>query len=335
MKLSAIGEFGLIARIRAQHSAEAQDMIGIGDDCAVIHQGQESSMLLTTDLLIENVHFVLDWIPPRILGRKSMAVNISDIAAMGGQPQWGLISIAIPHDLEVEFFDAFYLGVKEMCQCFRMHILGGDTTSSPSELMISVTVGGVCQRSAILYRSGAKPGDLVFVTGSVGGSAAGLNLYRKRIAPDTLTSYERLIACHNDPQPEVAIGTVAAASRMATAAIDVSDGVLADLTHICEESGVGAQIMLERIPIEPGVREAAALTGGDALEWALTGGEDYRLILTVKPEFREAFPELIRNKCGRQVYEIGEIISNREVLVVDTQGKASQFTRKGWDHFGR
>lgn len=274
-----MGEFELIEKIRALFPAPA-GILGIGDDCSVIPQRDGMDTLVSTDMLVEGVHFLFDDISPEQLGWKSAAVNISDIAAMGGRPVSTYLSIALPRDIGQEWVMRFINGYREISGRFGAPLLGGDTCSSPDRLCISVTVLGECEHGKALLRSGAKPGDLVCVTGFLGESAAGLRVILEG-KPRTGAA-GRLVEKHYRPLPRVSEGVALASSGAVTSMMDISDGVASDLRHIMKESGVGAVIDTGRIPISEDLKAVCPLFGWDSLPLALEGGEDYELLFTCR-----------------------------------------------------
>ena len=272
-----MGEFELIEKIRSSFSVPG-GMTGIGDDCAVIPQKEGMDTLVSTDMLVEDVHFLADDIAPADLGWKSAAVNISDIAAMGGRPVSTFLSIALPRSIGQEWVMRFIEGYRSISEMFGVPLLGGDTCSSPEKLCISATVLGECAHGEAILRSGAKPGDSICVTGTLGDSAAGLKAIlegRRRDDP-----VERLIYAHYHPMPEVGVGLSLASTGLVSSMIDISDGVASDIRHIMEESGMGAKIHTDRIPLSEELLKACALFGWDPISLALEGGEDYHLLFT-------------------------------------------------------
>ena len=252
MKLKELGEFRFIDRITAGCLIRKEGVIkAIGDDCCVFRTPENRVTLLTTDMLVEDIHFLRNSITPHELGRKSLAVNISDIAAMGGIPGEAVISIAIPGTIEVEYLDQLYEGMKSMARQFDVNLLGGDTTSSPQHLVINVALMGWAAEDEVLYRSGAKAGDVIFLTGAVGTSAAGLDLI---LSGKKFSHRETLLEAHHNPLPQIKEGRIIAGLRVANSLIDVSDGVASDLGHICDESGVGAVLEESRIPVTDAFR---------------------------------------------------------------------------------
>lgn len=329
MNLKEIGEFGFIERIRRKCSPDTGGaVLGIGDDCAVIPYDDQSCLLITTDLLIEHIHFLVDKISFRTLGRKALAVNLSDIAAMGGKPQYAFLSLAIPQQTQLDSLDRLIDGFTEMADAFHVTLLGGDTTSCRRDLGISVTVTGTMPCNQVLYRSGAKIGDAILVSGPLGGSVAGLHILLQNLP---LENYPELIAAHNDPEPEVRLGRAVAESRLASAMIDLSDGVASDLGHICAESGVGAEVYAAAVPVHGCAASLARETGSDALSWALYGGEDYRLLLTAPQECVDSLLNI--GRClERELTVIGTIRSGNEVVLHRDQSEQI-ITGKGFNHF--
>lgn len=276
------GEFELIDCIRRQFKAP-EGVTGIGDDCAVIPQTSGRETLVTTDMLIEGVHFLLtgaNAIDPYSLGWKSAAVNISDIAAMGGAPTGSFLSVAIPKTVSDDFLEAFIRGYKDLSDKFDCPLLGGDTTSSPDRLCISVTVHGECIAGRALRRSAAAEGDLVCVTGPLGDSAAGLHAILHDLPGTDIVKH--LIGRHFRPMPRVPEGLILTEHHRTGigAAMDISDGIGSDIRHIMEESGVGVRIDVSAVPLSTELQLFCRENGLDPLDFALSGGEDYELLFT-------------------------------------------------------
>ena len=327
VKLSDIGEFGLIDRIRrsfAKRSLRAP--IGIGDDAAALYCSPGSTLLATTDMLIEGVHFDLATTDLDSLGWKAAAVNLSDIAAMGGTPRFALVALGLPRGTRAEQVAEFYRGFTRLARRHRTLLVGGDTCGSRDGLIISVTVLGEAARSRIVPRRGARPGDLVFVTGSLGDAGAGLELLTAG-AGRRKPGAGRLIERHLRPVPRVAWGRRLASSGCATSMIDVSDGLSSDLGHICDESGVGADIIADRIPISRDLRSAKGLAH-PALAYALSGGEDYELLFTVPAAKRKRFRSL-----RIPAAEIGVITRETGRILIGAGGRRTSLTPSGYDHF--
>ena len=334
MKLREIGEFGLIARIKNSWPSSSPQVIqGIGDDAAVSSLGPGNDLVSTVDLLIEDVHFDLSFIDAYPLGRKSLAVNLSDLAAMGAAPRWLLISLALPSHLGVDFTDQFFAGMRAAAQPHGVSLIGGDTSSSPDRLFISLTLLGEGKKESLVFRRGAKPGDDLYVTGTLGDSLLGLHWARslKGRAPSQEEKF--LLERHLDPTPRLREGQVLAERRLARAMIDISDGLLSDLHHICEESQVGALIWADRIPQSPAFRSLVPASPGEEWKWALKGGEDYELLFSAPPEKAEELAALGKDwPCG--ITRIGRVEpQSHGVVVRDEKGLVDPSSLKGYDHF--
>ncbi|HUI46233.1 MAG TPA: thiamine-phosphate kinase [Nitrospirota bacterium] len=335
MKISSLGEFGLIEKIRKLVIRRSSAvMVGIGDDAAALKVSASSLLLASTDMLIEGVHFNLAYTDFYSLGWKSAAVNLSDIAAMGGVPRFCLTSLGIPPAFSVEQISDFYRGFNAMLRAHRTILVGGDTCSSRNGLMVSVTVLGGVEKAHVLTRAGAKPGDRIFVTGNLGDSAAGLEILKfgakRRGSIRTTAVAKRLIDAHLRPAPRLEWGRTIALSRCARAMIDISDGLSSDLGHICEQSGVGAVIEAAKLPLSLSLRKAAAYLVNTPVYYALSGGEDYELLFTAPPEKIRKLRSL-----GVPLHEIGEITRNRAMMILDHNGKQTSLRATGYDHFAK
>ena len=284
-KLSELGEFGLIGRIRDRFPAPER-VKGIGDDCAVLPQRSGRDTLVSTDMLVEGTHFLRADIPPYRLGWKSAAVNVSDIAGMGGRPTATFLSVALPADLEADWMGEFLRGYADLSGRFGVALLGGDTTASPDRICINVAVLGECPSGAARLRSAALPGDCVCVTGPLGDSAAGLKAILDGVERDA--DVQALIDRHYLPLPRVEEGLQLAATPGVHAMMDISDGIGSDLGHILEASGCGARIDVAVLPLSPALRRVCARLGWDAAALAIGGGEDYELLFTCTPEAEKA-----------------------------------------------
>jgi thiamine-monophosphate kinase len=324
LRLAELGEFGLIDRIARGVAPSSSVPLGIGDDAAALLPTPGTLTLITSDMLLEGVHFDLAFCDPQSLGRKSLSVNLSDLAAMGAQPRHFLLSIALPAALSLEFMDGFMTGLLEQAERFGVTLVGGDTCASKGGLAISITALGEQRPERVLKRSGAVVGDSVYLTGTVGDAAAGLRDLRAGLRQGFL------VARQLDPQPRVAAGVALAEAGLASAMIDVSDGVLADLTHVCELSGVGARLELARLPLSEEYRAAG---GADPFALALSGGEDYELLFCV-PEGKGAEVEALCERQGLRVARIGEITRGSRVELVTAEGGVYAPARRGFDHFG-
>lgn len=326
MRLADLGEFGFIGTIAEKTGQNQRVTTGIGDDAAVTLQTPGMSLLSTADMLAEGVHFDLAWSDPRTLGRKSLAVNLSDIAAMGGVPRSALLSVAIPANLSVEFLNEFTSGFLEQAKRFDVALIGGDTSSSRSGFVISVALLGEQYPDRVVTRRGAKPGNLVCVSGTVGDSSLGLAL---------LMAGERqggAVGRHLDPEPRVHLGRALAEAAISTAMIDISDGLIADLGHILELSGTGARVDAGALPLSEHYLELAGRYSQEPYSLALEGGEDYELLFTIPPE-RFAEAARIAEKTGTIVTAIGEIVAGQGVSVALPGGGLYICSKGGYDHF--
>jgi len=336
VKVSEIGEFGLIERLAKMVSA-AEDkkaavwrqlILGIGDDAAAWH-GEATIQLATVDALVQDVHFRLNLTSWAELGWKAIAINLSDIAAMGGQPRYALVSLALPDETEVENVLSLYQGMLELARRFEVAIVGGNISRAPL-VVINVTIFGNAkdQGQNLLTRSAAKVGDQVAVTGYLGSAAAGLEILTRHLQFDA-EAQAGLKNAFLQPYPRVDEGQ-ALVSCGVKATIDISDGLISDLHHICQLSQVGARIEVERVPIAPAVK---ANFGAKALELALSGGEDYELLFTA----RAGVIEQVKSAISCPVTVIGEIVADRasKITLVDNKGNPFSLPRTGWDHFAR
>ena len=301
MAMSRRGEFGFIDFIRSNFP-DPEGMTGIGDDCAVMPSG-EGELLFSTDLLMEGVHFLRNESSPEDVGWKAAAVNLSDIAAMGGTPIATFLSIALPKDAQGEWADRFIEGYTEISRQFDVPLLGGDTTSSLRDIAVNVGVLGRCPSGRRLMRNGAKVGETIYVTGPLGDSAGGLQAILKGI--ERTEEVTRLIERHKRPVPRIEAGRILMESGKAGAMMDISDGIGSDLRHIMKASGVGAVIDLERLPLSPELVSVCKEQGWDIYEMATSGGEDFELMFTAPAE--------LENELEIAVYPIGKIVPGNEL----------------------
>ncbi|MFP4051792.1 MAG: thiamine-phosphate kinase [Thermoplasmata archaeon] len=271
-EISDVGEFGLIERI-ADRVKKKEDLVkGIGDDCAVLDDGDDFT-LLTTDMLVSGDHFNKNWHTPWQIGWKSMIVNVSDIAAMGGLPEWALVSVALPDDVDYEYVDEIFKGMIDASEKYDLSIIGGDTTHGDL-LVINITLIGSVEKENICMRGDAEVGDLICVSGDLGKSWAGLELLR--------ASEEGYTDFHLEPDCRLDLARKLAPH--VNAMIDVSDGLASEVNHICDESSVGASVEKEKVPISKRTKEAGEILGKDPMFWALSGGEDFELVFTIPKE---------------------------------------------------
>lgn len=321
MDLKGLGEFGLIEVIK-DSAGKQEGMTGIGDDCAIISQKSGYDTLVSTDMLIESAHFLLNDIPPYKLGWKSAAVNISDIAAMGGRPIATFLAFALPEKgLEGNWMDEFIHGYKDISDLYSCPLLGGDTTSSPSALSICVSVLGECPHGSARKRSDAKEGDLICVTGSLGDSGGGLKCILSGCERDADVQY--LIDRHYLPTPRVKEGEELSRCKGVHAMMDISDGIGSDLRHILKASDKGAKVDLHSIPLSEQLIRCCKQYGWNALDFATGGGEDYELLFTVTPEAEK--------EISVPHYTIGTILSSEQGLIWEGGEKGKDY--KGFKHF--
>jgi len=326
MKVSELGEFGLIdllAKIAPQGGPEHRMLVGIGDDAAA-WRGDDSAVLATTDAMVEGVHFTRGT-PWWELGWKALAVNLSDIAAMGGVPGYALVNLSLPGETEVEVVVQLYRGMAELANQHKVAIVGGNITSAPV-VMIAITVIGRGLKEGLLRRSAAVPGDRIAVTGYLGSAAVGLRMLKDnlKLAPETVAFLRK---AHLQPQPRISEGQ-ALVKRGVRAAIDISDGLVADLGHLCAASKVGAAVRVNAVPIHPLVKEAF---GKDALRLALIGGEDYELLFTASERIIDDVKASLGADCPVTV--IGEIGDGAGVVLLGEDGRPYHIDGHGWDHF--
>jgi thiamine-monophosphate kinase len=333
MRLAELGEAGLLARLTRALPGGSGVICGPGDDAAVLDLGGPEAVLFTTDTLVEEVHFSRAYISFRDLGYKSLAVSLSDIAAMGGRPTHAVVSLAVPAGIAVADIEELYAGLDEAAGGHGVSLVGGDTVRHPYGIVITVALLGLAERGRVLYRGGAAPGDLFCVTGDLGASAAGLFLFQNPGLGCPPEVERRLKAAHRRPKPRVAAGHILAASDAVTAAEDVSDGLAASLAHVCAASGVGCRLRAELLPICAEVLALGRLTGKDPLEWVLSGGEDYELLYAVRPAAAgEVEGRLVA--AGETVTWIGEALEPGAGLWIEhADGTRRPLVPAGYDAF--
>ena len=305
--------------------------IGIGDDAAVLRPRAGTDRVLTTDAFLENVHFLLRVHPPEAVGYKALARATSDLAAMGARPRYFLLSLALPISCTGKWFDRFLDGMSRAARSFGLILAGGDTTKSPLAAINITVIGEIAPGRAVL-RSGARPGNLVCVSGTLGEAELGLQLLQRgslRQRSNSHRKWKKLLQKHFYPEPRLALGEWLGKNKRATAMIDTSDGLSTDLAHLCEASGVGAKVWASRIPkvTVPTELQRRSL---DPLRLALDGGEDYELLFTVP---RGLKPRLARTFRGIPIKIIGEITRDKEIVLIDDAGKSKPLRAEGWDPF--
>jgi len=314
MKIKDIGgEFAMIKRIAPKQYGKSV-VKGVGDDAAVLKLDGKL-YLFCSDALVEGNHFILDYFTPEQVGMKAIEVNVSDVGAMGGIPKYCVVSLVLPANANVEFVDGLYKGIRKAAKKYGIDVVGGDTTHG-KEVVIDVAMIGTVKKEDLCLRSSAKPGDFILISGDVGGSTAGLKVYEKKIKGHLYPKKKQV-------EPKAKFEKVKPFLKSIHAMIDVSDGVASDIQRICEESGTGATIFADNIPIKDEVRKAAKACCDDPLDYALYGGEDFELVFTVSEK------DLGKVKG----YLIGEITKKKGVYLY-SQGKEKKVNH-GYDHFLR
>jgi thiamine-monophosphate kinase len=328
-------ESEIISRLKKRTKINDQVLVGIGDDAAVIKTTGDTDLVACCDLMVEGVHFRTEWTTPRLLGRKALAVNLSDVAAMGALSKFAMISIALPHRYSAEFIDELFAGISELAEKVGVAIIGGDTSSSLQALFIDVSIIGECQNGKAVTRHGAQIGDKIYVSGSLGASALGLSFleagFRLSDVRDMGDTGQQAVLKHLAPEPRVRLGRALGESELATAMIDISDGLSTDLTHILEESSVGATIHASALPIHTCVMSAAeSISVLDPTMLALNGGEEYELLFTARPEDHDRLIFLAKT-LGEKVTQIGEIDGGEE-LRLERNGQIETIQPSGYEH---
>ncbi len=336
--LSQLGEFGLIDRISQRLQGKSAVIVkGIGDDCAIYRASKDRYQIITTDALVDGVHFHLASHPPRLLGRKSLAVSLSDISAMGGTPRTVVISLGIPKSLPLTFLDHFYEGLHSLCKEFNISIAGGDTVQSPKGFWVSLTVIGEVRKDRFFTRAGAKAGHAILVTGTLGDSALGLKLLSdsSNNLKTSKANRRTLIARHQNPTPRIAFAKALARSSVRVSSmIDISDGLEQDLGHICQQSGKGADLDPDSIPTSKELNYLCKNNDLNQTSLSLTGGEDYELLFTTPAEDVKKLMK-ITLKVGVSVTQVGKMTSDQSTLRLLKANESPQIRKitSGFDHF--
>ncbi len=335
--VSDIGEFGLIARIgellKKEGVRSERVTVGIGDDTASFVPRPGYELLVTCDSMVEGRHFLRRYISPRNLGRRAMVMNISDIGAMGGRPLYALISLGLKGEIPVRDVEEMYRGFMDELNPFGASVIGGNLTKSGNGMFIDITLMGEVEQGRGVRRSGAKPGDSILVTGYPGQAAAGLQLLRN--APDDKKLLEHpLVKIYNLPSHRARAGEAIAQTGRATAMIDTSDGFLGDLGHICEESGVGAELEQEKIPVNDELRAAALLLRREPDEFFLMESDDYELVITCNPRDAALLRSAVAGCCSVLLTEVGRITAvQRDIVLLLRDGGRRPLKPISWDHF--
>jgi thiamine-monophosphate kinase len=311
---------------------------GIGDDAAIFTSTAGKETVITTDLLVEDIDFRRTTAPALLLGHKALAVSLSDIAAMGARPRWTLISIGVPDDVwQTEFVNQFYEGLAGIASSYDVRLIGGDTSRTTEQIVIDSIVLGECNAGQAVKRAGAQPGDYIFVTGSLGGAAAGLRLIERgahlaeqKLDDDDSQKIDHVLLRQLRPEPRVGWGMVLGEERLATSMIDISDGLSSDLNHLCKAGGVGALIESSLLPIDHQVVELCGRRALDPLQLALHGGEDFELLFTVKPGDVARLP---RRVDGVEIRRIGEVRIQSEGVRISEGSRIWDLNPGGWKHF--
>ncbi len=304
--------------------------IGIGDDCAVLRQNSKTDLLITTDLLVEDIDFRLKWTTPEFLGNKALAVSLSDVAAMGGKPLWALVSIGVPANLwQTDFVERFYQGWFGLAKQFNVELAGGDISKTPDKLVVDSIAAGEVKKGQAILRSGAKPGDLIFVTGTLGGAAGGLKLLEigSSFEAASSDSERELLRRQLCPMPQIEIAEFLSKNNLATAMIDISDGLSSDLFHLCRASKVGAQIEADKIPLDRNMLLFPDLKS-EALSLALNSGEDFELLFTVSPKNEKKL-----GKHNSAFSRIGKITKNSMKINLLNDSEITPLRPEGFRHF--
>jgi len=337
-ELSELGEFGLIYHLTEKFENKNSSTIkGIGDDAAVLYLNEDESQLVSTDILIEGVHFNLMYMPLKHLGYKAVAVNVSDICAMNGVAEQVTVSIAVSSRFPVEALEELYEGIRLACDNYKVDLVGGDTATSVSGLIISVTAIGKAKNEEIAYRSGAKEFDLIVVSGDLGGAYVGLQLLEREkevfkanpnIQPD-LDGHDYILQRQLKPEArQDVVGFLKELGVVPTSMIDISDGLASEILHICKSSNVGCHIYDEKIPIDGQTSIAAIDFNLDPNTCALNGGEDYELLFTIKQS------DFDKIKGNPNMTIIGHVTDAKDgIYYVDKNGAVVELTAQGWNHF--
>lgn len=339
MLITKLGEDRLVDYLSRRFGSSHKRLLkGIGDDTSVTSQKGSSALLATTDILIENTHFKRSYTPPYLLGRKSLSISLSDIAAMGGEPLFFLVSIGLTPDIPKKFIDELYRGLHDVSKETGCVLAGGNTARAEKEMTISTTVIGEAPYGEVVYRKGADAGDLIFVTGTVGSSALGLKVLGNHDGGKAKRlPWKDSVSRHLDPTPRLEAGRQLAKRGLATAMMDISDGVALDLKRLCTESKKAAVVFLSSLPISDELKDYGERTGkSPLLDLALTGGEDYELLFTSPEENLKKVSALSR-KLGLPMTPIGKIVSpkraERVITVLDEDGEPMGLKKLGFEHF--
>jgi thiamine-monophosphate kinase len=332
MTVSELGERALLARIRARLPRPGTDVaVGVGDDAAVVASARNARVVLTTDALIEGVHFDRAFSSAADIGHKALAVNLSDLAAMGATPAWALLSLALPDGTAVEEVDELVSGFVALATAEKAALVGGNLARSPGPLVIDVTAVGTVHPRRVLTRGGARPGDELYLTGSIGAGLAGLEMLRSGGQP-SLPTAAACIEWYRRPDPRVRLGRAVAQARAASAAMDLSDGLADAIRQIAEASGCGAEVDAAALPIADGARAWWQARGEDPVARALSGGDDYELLFAVPPKWRGRLRHARRHAPSPPLTRIGVLTRERGECVVMREGRRERLPG-GFEHW--
>ena len=315
----SLREKSIIESIRSQAKRRAAVHLGIGDDCALLQIPPRHEALVTTDFSLEGIHFRREWHAPEVIGHRCLTRGLSDIAAMGGRPIAAFLSLALPRNLPHRWIGRFLAGLLRLADVSQITLAGGDVAQSPGGILADIMVVGSVPKGKAVLRSGAKPGDRIYVTGDLGGAAAALRSLFSGRKPRPADFSQ-----HFCPQPRIAVGEFLREKRLASAMIDLSDGLSTDLAHICEESGVGAKILAESVPLAVAGKPAREVD----LKLALHGGEDYELLFTAPPN-----KPVPRRIAGLKITQLGRITRERRLILMNEHGVGVTLRPQGWEHF--
>ncbi len=332
VRLADVGEFALIDRLTRGLESRPDVALGVGDDAAALDLGAGQLLLATCDCQVEGRHFLTRIATPNEIGHKALAVNLSDIAAMGGEPLWAMVSLIAPPDLDVSVIDGIYDGLRTLAARYNVALVGGNVSSTSGPLTLDITALGRVARERMVTRAGARPGDHLLVTGNLGAGRIALRAFTAPGATPPAVELalvrERMVA----PEPRGREGLALAATGAVTAMLDISDGLAGDLGHICERSHVGALVDAAKLPVDDATRAVAQALGEDPVAQALAGGDDYELLFTTRPEDVARVMEAVR-AWGTVATVIGEITAFEEGMRVrELDGAIRALAPRGWDH---
>ncbi len=339
-RLSNLGEFQLIQSIPRQWTTQGcRPTVGTGDDAAVLSPSPPQQVVISTDLLVEEIHFTRKTATLFDIGYKAAAANLSDLAAMGATPTGIFVAIALPPSLSAHDWQEFYRGLAVPCRPFKVQLLGGDTSSSPSSLFITITIIGQVHPEHILTRQGAKIGDLIYVSGTLGDSAAGLTYLKKYTHPPKPSTLSKpmthLVQRHLRPTARIALGQLLASQPYASSAMDLSDGLSGDIGHLSRQSRVGALIFSRQIPMSQQLQRYAKRIRANPLHWALHGGEDYELLFTIPPKWQREFEKMAK-KRRISVTQIGTIQPKRfGIRIEQDDHRQDELLPRSYEHFSQ